>query len=122
MTVVSRRLSGCACLLAACLELIRCAIAPVGPPGFQEPFGDVPVDVEPLRLPVRPKTTAYLRAFVPVEPQPSQRVQQLDVRLLGIALRVGVLYSEHKSPFVVPCERPVEQRRSGHSHVWVASR
>ena len=85
-------------------------------------LGDVLVDVHPLRLAVRGVRAADLGALVPVQTEPAHRVEQLVVRLLGVAGRVGVLDAEDQGAAVVPGEGPVEQGGADQTHVGVAGR
>jgi hypothetical protein len=54
--------------------------------------------------------------------QPAQRVEQVGVRLVGVARGVGVLDPEDERAVVVPRERPVEQCRPHQADVRVAGR
>ena len=119
VAVVAGRLAGGAGGLAAGVQLLLRAVAVVGVTGVQQLLGDVLVEVHALRLAVRRVRAADLGALVPVEAQPAHRVEQLVVRLLGVAGRVGVLDAEDQGSLVVPGERPVEQGSADQAHVGV---
>jgi hypothetical protein len=108
--------------VAAGLQLLGGAVAAVGVPRRQQPGGHVGVDVHPLRLPVRLVRAADLRTLVPVEAQPAHRGEQLLVRLLGVAGRVGVLDPEDQLAAVVAGEGPVEEGRADQADVGVPGR
>src|ERR1700757_1914184 len=50
------------------------------------------------------------RAFIPVQPEPSQRIEQRQVALLRVALGVGVFDAEHEDAVTMPRIGPIEQR------------
>ncbi len=120
MAVVAGGPAGGAGGLAAGVQLLLGAVAAVGVAGVQELLGDVLVDLHALRLAVRRVRAADLGALVPVEAQPAHRVQELLVRLLGVAGRVGVLDAEDQRALVVAREGPVEQGGAHQAHVGVA--
>ena len=91
-------------------------------PAASRSRGDLGVDVPPLALPVRSVRTADQRAFVPVQTQPLQRVDDRLVGLLGIPGRVGVLDPEDQAAAVVTGERPVEQCGAGQPDMRGAGR
>ncbi len=119
VAVVAGGLAGGAGGLAAGVELVLGAVAAVGVAGVEQLLRDVLVQVHALRLTVRRVRAADLGALVPVEAQPAHRVEQLGVRLLGVAGRVGVLDAEDQSALVVLGERPVEQGGAHQAHVRV---
>ena len=119
VAVVAGGLAGGAGGLAAGVQLLLGAVAVVRVTRVQELARDVLVDVHALRLAVRRVRAADLGALVPVEAQPAHRVEQLVVRLLGVAGRVGVLDAEDERALVVPGERPVEQGGADQAHVGV---
>ncbi len=92
----------------------------VGVPGLDQPGQHVPVDLAAFGLPVRAVRAADLGPLVPVQPQPTQAVQQVPVGLLGVPRGVGVLDPEDELPTVVPGVRPVEQRRAHDADVHQA--
>src|SRR5690606_37339626 len=106
--------------LAALGQLLGGAVAEVGPARLQELLGVLPVDLQPLRLPVRPIGAAHLGPLVPVEAQPAQAVENGCEGLLGGALGVGVLNAEDEGAAVVAGKEPVEERRASPTHVQVA--
>ncbi|MGY3679455.1 hypothetical protein ACVWXU_003078 [Streptomyces sp. TE33382] len=122
VAVVAGRLAGRAGGVAPGVELLGRAVAVVRVAGGEELLGDVLVDVHALRLAVRGVRAADTGALVPVEAEPAHRVEQLVVRLLGVARRVGVLDTEDQGALVVPGEGPVEESCPDQAHMGVAGR
>ena len=87
-----------------------------------EPPGHVGVHLQPLGLPVRRVRTPHLRALVPAQAQPPQRLEQRQVAVLGVPRGVGVLDPEHEGAPGMPGIGPVEQRGAHHAHVGVPGR
>ena len=92
--VVPRRLRAGSLLLAHRGEPGRCARAPV-----RVAFGDelvrvLAVDGDAQRLDVRIVRTADLWAFVPVEPEPAERLDDQRLGAGDVSLLIGVLDSE----------------------------
>lgn len=77
--------------------------------GLEQLLNHILVDVTTLRLAVRFVRAADADALVPVETEPVQRLENLLVALLRVALRVGVLDAEHELAADVLRVRPVEQ-------------
>ena len=65
---------------------------------------------------------ADLHALVPIQAEPTQRVEDLVVALLGIAGGVGVLNAEHEGAAGVAGLGPVEQGGADHTHMRGAGR
>ena len=105
--------------LATFGQFLRRAEARVGVTGFGKLGDHIAVDMATFRLPVRTVVPADLGAFVPVETEPTQRVQQRGVGLLRVTGGVGVFNAEHEGPARVPGVCPVEQRRTKHSDVRI---
>ena len=103
--------------LVARLDLLRRGERLVRVAALDQAADDVRVQVHPLRLPVRLVRAAHLDALVPVQAEPAQRVEQLQVGLLRVARRVGVLDAEHERAARVARVRPVEQRRADQADV-----
>src|SRR5208283_942229 len=66
--------------------------------------------------------SADFRSLVPVQAEPAQRVEQGQIALLAVALRVGVLDAEDERAPGVASVSPVEQRGADHSHMRSAGR
>ena len=96
--------------LAALVDLLLRAVAVVGLAGLVQRARHLGVRVEPLGLQVGAVGAADLRALVPVETEPAQRVDHRGVALGGVAGEVGVLDAQHQGAAEVTGERPVEQR------------
>ena len=89
---------------------------------LEQPIEHLAMDVVPLRLAVGRMGPSDLDALVPVEAEPPERVDQLVVALLAVAVRVRVLDSEHERSAVVAREAPVEQCRANETDVWQTRR
>src|SRR5699024_7938189 len=79
--------SGCAVTL---LDLLGGGESLIGVPALQQPLGDIGVEVHPFRLPVRLVRTAHADAFVPVQAEPGQGIEELLVALLTVPCGVPV--------------------------------
>ena len=75
------------------------------------------VQVVSLRLPVGRVRAADLDALVPVDLEPPQRVEQLQVALLAVARGIRVFDAEHELAAVVARIRPVEEHGADESDV-----
>ena len=106
----------------ALLDLIRRRVRLVGIPGLKQAVGHLPVDGGTLGLAVRAVRAADLHALVPIQAEPTQRVEDLVVALLGIAGGVGVLDAEHEGAAGVAGFGPVEQGGADHTHMRGAGR
>ena len=82
----------------------------------------VAIAIEPLGLKVRSVRSADQRAFVPVEAEPAQAVENAFDHRRGRPFGVGILNSQHEGAAMAPCEEPIEQRRAGAADVEVAGR
>ena len=102
------------------LEADRALVAERLGPSASETLGRGPVSVEPLRLEVRRVRPADVRAFVPVESQPAQAVEDARDHLVRRALDVGVLDPQDEHAAMAPRVQPVEERRAGAADVQVA--
>src|SRR5262249_49074573 len=67
------------------------------------------VTVQPLRLIVRPMGSAYLGAFVPVEAEPAEAVEDRLQRLRHVTLLIRVVDTENELTAVLAGVEPVEQ-------------
>jgi hypothetical protein len=48
------------------------------------------------------------RAFIPIEPQPAQAIENAFDQFRAIALEVGILYAEDECATLISCEKPVK--------------
>jgi hypothetical protein len=67
----------------------------------------------PLALPIRAVVAALVRAFVPIETEPVQAVEDDLVRLGGVAFLIGVLNAEDELAAVFAGKKPVEESGAG---------
>ena len=121
-SVVPARPSLGAGALAALLELLGGVVRVVRETRLDQLARDVAVQVEPLGLPVRPEAATDLGAFVPVQAEPTQRVEQTCVRVFAVACRIGVFDPEHEGAARMTRVRPVEQRSTHIADMQVAGR
>ena len=63
--------------------------------------------LEPLGLRVRPEIAAFVRALVPLQPQPAQRGHLCLDAALDVPLLVRVLDAQHELPAVMTRQQPV---------------
>ena len=92
-----------------CLDLLGRGERLVRLPGVEQSLDHIGVDVAALRLPVGAVGSADLGPLIPVQPQPAQRIQQSQIAVLAVPLRIGVLDPEHERPAGVSRVCPVEQ-------------
>src|SRR4051794_1443904 len=85
-------------------------------------FDHRPVGVEAFRLTVGRKGPALVRALVPVEPEPAQRVVDLLLAVGAEACAVGVLDPQDERAALLPDEREVEQRHVRRADVRITGR
>ena len=104
------------------LDLLGTRVGRVGLAGLHQSRHHIAVEIAALGLPVRAVRPTDLRTLIPVQPQPSQRVQDRGVTLLGISRGVGVLDAEHERPAGMPGVGPVEQRRAHQADVRSSGR
>ena len=90
--------------LALDLELLGGAVARVGGTALHQVCSRLRVELEPLRLPVRP--------LVPIDPEPAEDVFGLGNRLLGRPRPIGVLEPQDDPPARVARVEPVEEHRA----------
>ena len=65
---------------------------------------------------------AHLRAFIPIDAQPAQAVQDRRQRLLDVPLLIGVVDPQDELAAVPPGEQPAEQGRADAADVKVSGR
>ena len=75
------------------------------------------IERQPLRLHVRRVRPADIRAFVPIQAQPSQIVQRLLRRPALDSRRIDVLHPHDHSPAARPDRQPSQQVRSRIAHM-----
>ena len=107
-------------LLARLLVLLRRREVVVGVAARDQRVRRVAMAIEPLRLEVGGVGSADFRSFVPVEPEPSQALENAGDHLVGRALGIGVLDAQDEHAAVAAHEQPVEQRRAGTAHMEIA--
>ena len=79
-----------------------------------------PIAIQPLRLIIRRQRSADLGAFVPVDPQPVEAVEDRLQRLFNVPLLIGVVDPQDELPSVLPGEEPIEQRSAYPANVQVS--
>ena len=103
--------------LVAGLDLLVGGVGLVDVAAGLELLDDVSVDLTALRLAVGSVVAADLDAFVPVQAQPFEGLDDLAEALLGVTCRVGVLDAEDELAAGVLGIGPVEQGRADHADV-----
>ena len=88
----------------------------------QQPIGGSGVKVASLRLKIRTVVATDFRAFVPIEIQPTEGLQNWSESVVDVPLLVGIVDSEDKLPSVLFRIKPVEQSGSHPANVHVTSR
>ncbi|MNN11795.1 hypothetical protein D3C81_1247660 [compost metagenome] len=87
---------------------------------FHQFVGVLLVDLATLALPVRAVRTTDIRALVPFDAEPTQRVEDLLFGLAGRTQLVGVLDTQNELAAVLAGEAEVEQRDVGGADVRIA--
>ena len=106
-------------------RLARRAEAPCAAVFIEVPAGLEPVEVAlvdrfALALEVRPVRSAFQRAFVPLQPEPAQPVEDHLHRLGRIPRAIGIFYPQHESAAGVASPKPVKKGGARASHVQIA--
>src|SRR5262249_37740841 len=71
------------------------------------------INRQPVRLTIRAKCAADVWAFIPIEAEPLQVVNELAFEAGFAAIEVGVLDAQHHRPALLPCKQPIEERGPG---------
>jgi hypothetical protein len=79
---------------------------------IQQPFGVLPINIQPVGLTIRAKGSADVRAFVPIKPQPLQVFNELAFESLLATIDVGVFNTEHHRPASLARKQPIKQSRA----------
>src|SRR5262249_53311511 len=108
--IVPWRLLAPRLLLAHAGEPLRRAPAAVGVAAGEQLLGVLPVDLAPLRLPVRPVRAADVRSLVPVELQPAQALEDRRLGRRVVPGPVGVLDPQDELAALLAGEGQVEER------------
>ena len=110
--VVARRLFLRLLFLAHPVQPLPRAVAAVRPVARDETFGVLLKYLDAFRLHVRSVRAAYVRAFVPIEAEPPQRLHLNFNALLHESRTVGVLDPQDELAAFVLGQQPIEQRRA----------
>ena len=108
--------------IALGLQLFGRGEIAIGGAGGEQLLDGRLIFLQPLRLIVRPIRPADFGAFVPIEPDPVQAVQDRRERFVDVSLRVGVVDPQNELPALPFGEQPIEQRRPHAADVQVAGR
>ncbi len=98
--------------LALGLQLLGRGVIVVRQPGVQQRVDGCLVETVALRLVIRSRVAADLRALVPVDPEPAEPVQDRLQRLVDVPLPVRVVDAQDETAAVAAGVEPVEQRRA----------
>ena len=104
---------------ALVLQLLGGAKAQVGLALGHQALGVLAVHRHALRLPVGAERPADVGAFVPVEAQPLQVLEDLRFGAGLVALQVGVFDAQDERSALLPREQPVEERGARVAHLQV---
>src|SRR5947209_10722208 len=96
-------------VLAFPLQLFRAAKAKVCLVFLEQALGITMVEAHAIALAVGSECSANIRAFIPVDPQPAQVLQQLSFKTRLAALYIGVLDAQNMRTFLLASEEPIEQ-------------
>jgi len=99
------------------LDLLRRGVALVEVTALPKLLDHSCVDLAALRLPVGLVRSTDTDALIPVDVQPAQRVEQLQIALLAVAGGVGVFDAKDHAAAGVPGVCPVEEGRADESDV-----
>jgi hypothetical protein len=102
------------------LNLVGRGVIAIGEAASQEFVDGLLIARPPLRLIVGRVRTADVRAFVPIDAQPAEAVQDRGERFVDVSLRVGVVDPQNELAAVPAGEQPVEERRAHAADVQIA--
>lgn len=88
--------------------------------GCDEFFEPGVVDGDAFALEVGAEVSAFFGAFIPIEAEPVQAVEDSLACFVGVSCFVGVFDAEDEGAAVFSCEEPVEERGSRAADVEVA--
>ncbi len=80
------------------------------------------VEIEALRLKIRPVRPAYLRPFIPFDAQPAEILHHLLRRRRRIPFEVGILDPQHERAARAAGPQPIEQRSPSPADVQIPRR
>ncbi|MBA7629789.1 hypothetical protein ES703_37293 [subsurface metagenome] len=89
---------------------------------FQQLLGVPLVEIKPLGLPVGTEIPSYIRALIPVQPQPPEIVYQALLVLRRRPLDIGIFDPEHEYTVFLAGKKPVEQSGPHVSNMEKSSR
>ena len=104
------------------LSVLRNFKVSIGLAGIQQLVQSCVVQVAPLRLKVRSVWSTDFRAFVPVEPQPAEGIQNRPKRGVNISLLIGVVNSQNKLTTIVACPQPAKKGGTHPADVHITGR
>jgi hypothetical protein len=107
------------CFLTKRLEVFRGPIVVVGSTRLDQRLGGFAISVEPVRLAICAMRPPDPDPLVPVQPQPSQRLEDVRLELGSRSLLIGVVDAEDELTVVAPGEEPVEEGGPGVAHMQV---
>ena len=108
--------------LALLLQRLGRAIAVVRAPLRDEALRHLRGALETLRLKIRRVRSALVGAFIPIESQPAQTLDDARDHLPRGALGIGVFDAKDEGAAMAARVEPVEQRRPGAADVKIAGR
>ena len=95
-------------------------VAFINPPGIDEFFKIAGVNFPALALKIRTVRPTRLRAFIPVEAEPRQAIENRLPRFVGVARFIGVLHPQDELTAVFAGKQPAKQRGTRAAYVKIA--
>src|SRR5205814_7279914 len=78
------------------------------------------VDFVALTLEIGPVVSANVRAFIPIQSEPSQTFVDCGRGFFGVTRAIGILDSQNEGAAVMPGKKPVKQRGARPTNVEIA--
>src|SRR5438094_6779514 len=99
--------------LAFFLQVFFGAKAKIGFVLVEQSFCVCAIDLEPVGLPIRSVAAAHVGAFIPIEAEPFQVLDELVFETRFAAIYVGVFDAERHGAALLAREEPVEKSGPG---------
>ena len=110
----------CGGALAFFLQVFFGAKAKIGFVLVEQSFCVCAIDLEPVGLPVGTVVAAYVGAFVPIETEPFQVIDELIFKTRFAAIDISVFDAEHHGAALLAGEEPIEKSGAGVANVQMA--
>ncbi len=107
-------------LFANCLEFFRGAEAAIGSAVGQQQLNMFAIDLRALRLAIGAERPSDIRALIPREAKPAERIEDLLLRRCDEAGAIGVFDAQHKFAAALACVDEVDQADVRRADVRIA--